>query len=608
MQAMASSPADGAEAAGPPPLDADDLGGRPGDASTPWVPRALALGAYLVLAVLALAYPDKLREPDPYAYRASIEALEQGDLTLTPEQYAALDARLRADGDGWERTGPAAGATVTPPGGATCGAAGPGATNGPAGPGGLPPGGSGADGARPFVPPTGIPGGVDGPVAGGGIARGPVPVVPVGPGTTGGVGAAGAAGSAMGIAQWVGTPSGQCASEKNPGYPFLMVAFDAVGVLRLGPLVYGALGCLGLWFGARRWLGPWGGAFSVALFCSPSAVLIMANRATMPSFTDAALLAAGGGALVWVVLATEVRWRRRVVVGAAAALALGAAVTVRYTNAVPVAVLAVWAVVAALRPRWGLGWRSLVPWAAAGAVPLVLAAAYDDRVFGGPLAVGYEQAGGLPQLTLANVTENLRVMPARLVQALPVFVLAAAALVLALVVAAYRRVGRRSPSPGSTVDGWVLPVLAGWWLSLWGLYAAFGWTWQSVPVGAHPIVATRFYLPATGALALLAAWLFVRVPRWAAVAAVVVLFVVGGLAYRDAVTSGPMFQAVGTGGPTSGPGGGPGPSFPGGVGGAPGPSLPGRVGGAPGSAPSPGVTPAPGITPVPGSSASGGSR
>ncbi|MEZ5142578.1 MAG: hypothetical protein R2726_08705 [Acidimicrobiales bacterium] len=35
-----------------------------------------------------------------------------------------------------------------------------------------------------------------------------------------------------------------------------------------------------------------------------------------------------------------------------------------------------------------------MPWAAAGAVPLVLAAAYDDRVFGGPLAVGYEQAGG----------------------------------------------------------------------------------------------------------------------------------------------------------------------------------------------------------------------
>ncbi|MEZ5142579.1 MAG: hypothetical protein R2726_08710 [Acidimicrobiales bacterium] len=185
------------------------------------------------------------------------------------------------------------------------------------------------------------------------------------------------------------------------------------------------------------------------------------------------------------------------------------------------------------------------------------------------------------------MTENLRVMPARLVQALPVFVLAAAALVLALVVAAPARrptfavAGQHRRRLGAARARRVVAVAV-------GFYAAFGWTWQSVPVGAHPIVATRFYLPATGALALLAAWLFVRVPRWAAVAAVVVLFVVGGLAYRDAVTSGPMFQAVGTGGPTSGPGGGPGPSFPGGVGGAPGPSLPGRVGGAPGSAPSPG--------------------
>jgi len=62
-------------------------------------------------------------------------------------------------------------------------------------------------------------------------------------------------GGGMGISQWVHTASGTWISEKNPGYPFLAVPFQALGILRVTPLFYGALGCLGLFVGARRWLG-----------------------------------------------------------------------------------------------------------------------------------------------------------------------------------------------------------------------------------------------------------------------------------------------------------------------------------------------------------------
>ena len=51
-------------------------------------------------------------------------------------------------------------------------------------------------------------------------------------------------------------------SEKNPGYPFLALPFQALGLLRVAPLFYGALGCLGLFAGARRWLGHWGGTWA----------------------------------------------------------------------------------------------------------------------------------------------------------------------------------------------------------------------------------------------------------------------------------------------------------------------------------------------------------
>jgi len=58
-----------------------------------------------------------------------------------------------------------------------------------------------------------------------------------------------------GIPQWVQLPNGRWISEKDPGYSFLAAPFQALGVIRLAPLCYGAVACLGLYVGARRWLG-----------------------------------------------------------------------------------------------------------------------------------------------------------------------------------------------------------------------------------------------------------------------------------------------------------------------------------------------------------------
>ena len=55
--------------------------------------------------------------------------------------------------------------------------------------------------------------------------------------------------------QWVQLAGGRWVSEKDPGYPYLAVAFQTLGVIRLAPLFFAALACLGLYFGARRWLG-----------------------------------------------------------------------------------------------------------------------------------------------------------------------------------------------------------------------------------------------------------------------------------------------------------------------------------------------------------------
>src|SRR5437773_5107469 len=164
--------------------------------------------------------------------------------------------------------------------------------------------------------------------------------------------------------QWVELSDGRYISEKDPGYPFLAAPFQALGIIRSAPLFYGALACLGLFIGARRWLGRFGGLAAVGLYCSSGAALAFAWRDYMPTFTDASLIAAGSGALLWAVLATEASSRQRTWAGLAGFAAIEIATFVRYTNIVILGCAAV-AVIAARRPgRAGLPRATLCSWLA----------------------------------------------------------------------------------------------------------------------------------------------------------------------------------------------------------------------------------------------------
>src|SRR6266480_5054411 len=151
----------------------------------------------------------------------------------------------------------------------------------------------------------------------------------------------------------------------------------------------------------------------------------------MPTFTDASLIAAGSGALLWAVLATEASPRRRGWVGLAGFLALELATYVRYTNIVilgcaVVAVLAAWRLRAARLPLRTLWW-----WLASVAVFGAGVAIFDDLVYGSPLTTGYQP--GEVTFGLGAIGPNLRLMPAHLLQAMPMLVLGVIALAWILV-------------------------------------------------------------------------------------------------------------------------------------------------------------------------------
>jgi hypothetical protein len=307
--------------------------------------------------------------------------------------------------------------------------------------------------------------------------------------------------------QWVELANGRYISEKDPGYPFLVAPFEALGIIRWAPLFYGALACLGLLIGARRWLGRFGGLAAMGLYCSSGAALAFAWRDYMPTFTDASLIAAGSGALLWAMLATEASSWRRTWAGLAGFLAIEIATFVRYTNVVilgcaVVAVIAAWRPGAARLPLRTLSW-----WLASAAVFGAGVATFDDLVYGGPLTTGYQP--GEVTFSLGAIGPNLRIMPPHLLQAMPMLVLALIA--LAWIIArrlVLRGVGGQDGAVARR-DLWVGLALATSWFAIWGLYSAYTWTTDPTSVTVQVV---RFYLPAIGAISLLGAWLVTRIP------------------------------------------------------------------------------------------------
>jgi hypothetical protein len=307
--------------------------------------------------------------------------------------------------------------------------------------------------------------------------------------------------------QWVQLGDGRWISEKDPGYPFLAAPFEKLGIIRLAPLFYGLLACVGLFVGARRWLGRFGGLAAVGLYCSSGAALAFAWRDYMPTFTDASLVAAGTGAVLWSVLATEASSRRRSWAGLAGFAALELATFVRYTN---IAILCC-AALAVTVAWWLRGTRlplaTLCSWLASVVVFGVGVALFDDLVYGGPLTTGYRP--GEVTFALGAIGPNLRLMPAHLLRAMPMLVLGLIA--LAWIILRWLMLRRRVGEVGAAArrDLWVGITLATSWLAIWGLYSAYTWTTDPTSVTVQVV---RFYLPAIGAIALLGGWLVTRIP------------------------------------------------------------------------------------------------
>lgn len=322
-----------------------------------------------------------------------------------------------------------------------------------------------------------------------------------------------------GIEQWVHLRSGMWISQKNPGYPFFAVVFQWLHALRTSPLFYGAFGCVGLFYGARAWLGRWGGVYCVALYCFSGAALLFAWRATMPTFTDASLIGGATGLLLGVLLRRNDPPTRRFALGALAFLALDGAVFIRYTDVVvlAVAVVAVIGLASVCRVTWltVVGWCGLV--AAFGVFDLVV----NHLLYGGIFTTGYRS--GIVTFRAYAIVPNLEGMPSRLLESVPMATLALIGVIWIAIRffsnggsgASFRRAAR--------CDALVALALGMGWFAMWALYSSYTWTVRQTLGAANPIHVVRFYVPVLGLIALLGAWFLTRMPKWAATGLIVLV-------------------------------------------------------------------------------------
>jgi hypothetical protein len=134
-------------------------------------------------------------------------------------------------------------------------------------------------------------------------------------------------------------------------------------------------------------------------------------------------------------------------------------------------------------------------------------AVFDDRVYGGPLTTGYQP--GEVTFAVGAIGPNLRLVPAHLMQAMPMLVFGVIA--LAWIVVRWLMLRRAGGQPGVMArrDLAVGAAVAASWFALWALYSAYTWTTDPTSVTVQVV---RFYVPALGAMALLGAWLVTRIP------------------------------------------------------------------------------------------------
>ncbi len=363
------------------------------------------------------------------------------------------------------------------------------------------------------------------------------------------------------LVQYVQIGPDEWAFEKAPGYVYFLVPFYLIGFPQLANILLAAALALVIYLLLKELVNEKTACLGVLLILFTPAGLAMLQREYIDGFASAATTGIGGGLYIYYCLkSATLKPKASAALLFSTGFFLAAAIAVRYTDAVVVAVLGLHFVVTRLgmlkRGRRGEVVRETLLLGAGALIPLSLLLWYHQTVFGSPFAYGYEYTRlnvkfaydyiGDPR-SWQIILENLKKMPGPILTGFPFLVLTIPAIVISILQKAKTKIGqnRSTPTLGwSTLKPNLFWLLLGWLVAVFGLYLMYEWTANQRVTGQPFIILARFYLPALLPMALFAALLVGRISVRIAFALVITAMILGGIVFGQASS-----QTLHAGGP-----------------------------------------------------------
>jgi hypothetical protein len=277
--------------------------------------------------------------------------------------------------------------------------------------------------------------------------------------------------------------------------------------------------------------------------------LVMYNRVYMDTYASLAFMAIGGGLYIYYHLERD---RTAAVKGGIllflAVFFTGWSVVTRYTN-LPIALVLGLHYIIIRIIDWhrgkevGLKWE-IIPLITGLGIPLAGILLYNYYIFGSPLKYGYAitpypikfafqylgqtYAGGL-SIPWQILNANIEGMTRNLLIGFPLLIIGIPGFILVLYFKFFRK--RHAQGIWSSLRSempWdLILVLAGWFISVFGLYLCYEWT-AGIVKGGGFVIFNRFLLPGLFPAVIVCALVMVRFP-WAVMIPVLSLLLVYGI-------------------------------------------------------------------------------
>jgi 4-amino-4-deoxy-L-arabinose transferase-like glycosyltransferase len=359
------------------------------------------------------------------------------------------------------------------------------------------------------------------------------------------------------LIQYYNIENNKWALEKAPGYVLYLVPFQLLGIPRFGN-VLPALGMILVTYVLLKRLRDEKTAMigSLLMLFTPMS-LVMLNRTYMDTYASMSFLVIGGGLYIYYHLEkNKVSTIKGGILLFLACFFTGWSVFTRYTNLPVGLVLFLHLAISRLiswrkKEKTNIRREAIAVLMGVG-LPAATLLLYNGIVFGSPLDYGYnytrfpikfafQYLGQVSRngqsLPLQIILNNLKSAPRALLLGFPLLIIGIPGFLAVLffkVKALFRgkTTTGRWTSLHHEISWGLLFMLAGWFVSVFGLYLTYEWTADFQGAGAF-VIFDRFYLPGLFPVAVIGALVLARFPNWLFIVVLLLLAAFGSVLYAQ---------------------------------------------------------------------------